>query len=93
MMARRQYVLAAGGILAAFAAGLLLGRFIAPDTGSRDMPNSQPLVAAERPEAGPRRSFQERRADDAEAGPRPATSPDQHSRRPERADSCYDAAR
>ncbi|MFC2953885.1 alpha-2-macroglobulin [Marinicaulis aureus] len=66
MIARRQYVIAAAGILAAFAAGLLLGRTIAPDSGSRGAPNSQPVVSAETRGQAQRRPFQERRSDNAE---------------------------
>ncbi len=66
MIARRQYVIAAAGILAAFAAGLLLGRTIAPNSGSRGAPNSQPVVSAETRGQAQRRPFQERRSDNAE---------------------------
>ncbi|PQA88909.1 alpha-2-macroglobulin family protein [Hyphococcus luteus] len=66
MFARRQGVLMAGGLLAAFALGILLGRTIAPDSGSRDAPNGQPVVSAETKGQTPRRPFQERRDEDAE---------------------------
>lgn len=75
-MARKQATLLAAGVLAAFALGLLLGRFSAPRDGD---PNSQPIAAAEQgagqragsPRVGPdaparRRAFQEPRAEDAE---------------------------
>ncbi len=65
-MARRQGAIIAGGLLAAFAIGLLLGRVIAPDSGSRGDPNSQQVVAADPRNDAPRRQFQERRADNAE---------------------------
>ncbi|WP_428408474.1 alpha-2-macroglobulin family protein [Hyphococcus sp.] len=65
MIARRQYVIGAAAVLAAFALGLLLGRTIAPDSGSRTAPNSQPVVSAERGKAQ-RRPFQERRSENAE---------------------------
>lgn len=66
-MARTQAAIIAAGILGAFAAGLLLGRTIAPDSGSRGEPNSQQVVADARSgENAPRRRFQERRADNAE---------------------------
>lgn len=64
MIARRQGVLIAGGLLAAFAVGLLLGRTIAPDSASRGDPNSQQVVSGESRGAN-RRPFQERRADNA----------------------------
>ncbi len=66
MIARKQGVLIAGGLLAAFAVGLLLGRTISPDSGSRGDPNSQQVVAADQRGNAPRRSFQERRSDKAE---------------------------
>lgn len=65
-MARRQGAIIAGGLLAAFALGLLLGRVIAPDSGSRGAPNSQQVIAADPRGAAPRRSFQERRSENAE---------------------------
>ncbi|WP_375206664.1 alpha-2-macroglobulin family protein [Hyphococcus sp.] len=65
MFARRQYVIAAAAVLAAFALGLLLGRTIAPDSSSRGSPNSQPVVSAERGQTQ-RRPFQERRSENAE---------------------------
>ena len=67
-MVRKQAAIIAAGILGAFAAGLLLGRTIMPDSGSRGEPNSQQVVAADSRSAnqGPRRGFQERRADNAE---------------------------
>lgn len=67
-MARKGAAMIAAGVLGAFALGLLLGRFIAPDAGSRDDPNSQQVVAADPGGAarGPRRPFQERRAEGAE---------------------------
>lgn len=65
-MAGRQGAIVAGALLGAFAIGLLLGRAVAPDSGSREAPNSQQVAAADPREAGPRRAFQERRADEAE---------------------------
>lgn len=65
MIARRQGVLIAGGLLAAFAAGILLGRTIAPDSGSREAPNSQPVISAETRGEAPRRSFLQRRGEKA----------------------------
>ncbi|MEO1135453.1 MAG: alpha-2-macroglobulin [Pseudomonadota bacterium] len=66
MLARRQGAIFAGGLLAAFAVGLLLGRAVTPDSGSRGEPNSQQVVAADPRGVGPRRPFQERRSDNAE---------------------------
>lgn len=67
-MVRKQAVIIAASILGAFAAGIFLGRVIAPDGGTRGGPNSQPVVAADTPdgERAPRRGFQERRDDRAE---------------------------
>ncbi|MEM8937429.1 MAG: alpha-2-macroglobulin, partial [Pseudomonadota bacterium] len=66
-MARNNSTLIAVGVLAAFAAGLIIGRTLAPQSASDDAPNSQDLIAAEPRDAGngERRNFQERRADDA----------------------------
>jgi len=66
MIARRQGVLIAGGLMAAFAVGLLLGRTIAPDSGSRGDPNSQQVIAGDTRGNASRRPFQERRPDGAE---------------------------
>ncbi len=66
-MVRKEAAIIAASILAAFAGGLLMGRAIAPDSGSRGAPNSQQIVGADPRDAGQsRRPFQERRADDAE---------------------------
>ncbi len=69
-MARKGAALIAAGVLAAFAAGLLLGRAIAPNSGSTHQPNSQQIVAGElRKDADNeklRLPFQRRRADNAE---------------------------
>ncbi|WDI31640.1 alpha-2-macroglobulin [Hyphococcus flavus] len=64
-MARRQGAILAGGFLAVFAVGLLVGRAIAPDAGS-GAPNTQQVVTGETRGDAPRRSFQERRSDEAE---------------------------
>ncbi len=66
-MARKGAALIAAGVLGAFAAGLLLGRAIAPDSGSKEKPNSQQVVAADPRKAneGPRLPFQRRRDDNA----------------------------
>ncbi len=66
-MARKGTALIAAGILAAFAAGLLLGRFIAPDGSSSGAPNSQ-QIAADRSGAGQARRlpFQQPRSERAE---------------------------
>ena len=66
MIARKQGAMIAGGLLAAFAGGLLLGRVIAPDSGSRGEPNSQQVVAADPRASSQRRPFQQRRPDGAE---------------------------
>ena len=66
MFARRQGAIIAGGLLAAFAVGLLLGRTIAPDTGSRGAPNTQQVMTGDARGNAQRRPFQERRADNAE---------------------------
>ncbi len=67
-MARKEAAIIAASILGAFAGGLLLGRAIAPDSGSMEEPNSQRVVSsdARAPGAAPRRPFQLRRADNAE---------------------------
>lgn len=67
-MARKQAVIIAASILGAFAVGLLLGRNIIPDSGSRGEPNSQQVVASDARggDQGPRRGFQQRRDDNAE---------------------------
>jgi alpha-2-macroglobulin len=66
-MARKEAAIIAASLLGAFAGGLLLGRAIAPDSGSMGEPNSQQIVAdARNADRGQRRSFQERRADNAE---------------------------
>lgn len=66
-MKRRDAAIIAAVILATFAGGLLLGRAIAPDSGSGGAPNSQRIVGADPRDAGQnRRPFQERRADNAE---------------------------
>ena len=66
-MARKGAALIAAGVLAAFASGLLLGRVIAPNSGSTTQPNSQEILAAEpRGETGARQPFQARRDDNAE---------------------------
>ncbi len=67
-MARKGAALIAAGILAAFAGGLLLGRAIAPGSGSTNQPNSQQIVAAEKRGETDRLRlpFQRRRADNAE---------------------------
>ncbi len=66
-MKRRDAAIIAAAILAAFAGGLLLGRAIAPDSGSGVTPNSQQIVGADPRGAGQtRRPFQRRRADNAE---------------------------
>ena len=66
-MARKNAAIIAASLLGAFAIGLLLGRAIAPDSGSRGEPNSQPVVASD-PRGGdaPRRSFQTPRGENAE---------------------------
>jgi len=67
-MKRRDAGIIAASILGAFAIGLLLGRTIAPGSGSRGEPNSQSVVFADpRGSTGPtvRRPFQERRSDNA----------------------------
>ncbi len=66
MIARRQGVLIAGGLMAAFAVGLLLGRTIAPNSGSRGDPNSQQVIAGENRGGSTRRPFQQRRGDNAD---------------------------
>ncbi|WP_425409290.1 alpha-2-macroglobulin family protein [Hyphococcus sp.] len=65
-MARRQGAIIAGGLLAAFAIGLLLGRMIAPDTGSRGAADSQSVIASDPRSDAPRRPFQERRSETAD---------------------------
>lgn len=64
-MARKNGALIAAGILAAFAVGLLLGRFVSPNRPGED-PNSQQVVTADPRSQAQRRPFQERRSDDAE---------------------------
>ncbi|NNL89561.1 MAG: alpha-2-macroglobulin family protein [Marinicaulis sp.] len=73
-MVRKGAAIVAASVLGAFAAGLFLGRAIAPDSGSTSDPNSQQVVAADPrgEQTGPRRAFQQRRADNAE---RPAPDP------------------
>ncbi|NOX94107.1 MAG: alpha-2-macroglobulin family protein [Alphaproteobacteria bacterium] len=66
-MTRREAVIIAASLLGAFAGGLLLGRAISPDSGSRGDPNSQQILAdARNGDRGARRPFQERRDDNAE---------------------------
>ncbi len=70
-MVQRRQILVAGGMIGAFALGLVLGRTITPDSSSTDAPNSQAVVAAAPRSADdrPRHAFQTFRDDDA---PRPA---------------------
>lgn len=66
-MARKGAALIAAGILGAFAGGLLLGRTIAPDSGSTNAPNSQSVAAADPRDGGEvQHPFQERRSDRAD---------------------------
>ena len=68
-MVERNILILAGGVVGAFALGLLLGRTIAPDSGATVEPNSQPVVAASPREAAsgkPRHGFQRLRGADAE---------------------------
>ncbi len=68
-MARRQAAFIAGGVLAAFAAGLFIGRAVAPEAGGRGAPALQQAIGGEAPARTARHPFQTPRGEDA---PRPA---------------------